>query len=272
MILEGTHHTDPMTFGDELRRLRDGAGVPLEDICSETKISRRILQALEDGHFEYLPERVFSRSFVRQIATAIGEDESHLLEDFDIAWERFETDSGRFRIDSVNEPAPGRPIRWGFWFPISVGFVILMSAAVVILSGSDPGEELLVETPRGSVGRENPPVTPIGAPVVPSVVVRQEAEPTDEETIDLAVRVDPAKECWINYRDREGRTEQRLLPGGSNVHLELNGPVKLTVGNAGAATLTVGGVEYSNLGVPGQVVHIEVSREGIRTLGVGDPS
>ncbi len=108
--------------------------------------------------------------------------------------------------------------------------------------------------------------------MVPSVVVRQEPEPIDEEPIVLAVRVDPAKECWIHYRDREGRTEQRLLPGGSDVQLELNGPVKLTVGNAGAATLMVGGVEYSDLGVPGQVVHTEVSRDGVRTLGVGDPS
>lgn len=272
MILEGTYHTDPITFGEELRRLRDGAGVSLDEICTVTKISRRILEALEDGQFGFLPERVFSRSFVRQVAEAIGDDGSQLLEDFDIAWTRFEQDSGRFRVNVVEDSAPARSIRWGFWFPISVGFVVLMSAAVVILSGSDPGEEFLVAKPHGAVSRESHPVTPTGAPMVPSVVVRQEPEPTDEEPIVLAVRVDSGRECWIHYRDREGRTEQRLLPGGSEIQLELNGPVKLTVGNAGAATLVVAGVEYSDLGVPGQVVHTEVSRDGVRTLGVGDPS
>ncbi len=163
MILEGTHHTDPITFGEELRRLRDRAGVSLDDICTETKISRRILEALEDGQFGFLPERVFSRSFVRQVAEAIGDDGSQLLEDFDIAWTRFEQDSGSFRVNFVEDSAPARSIRWGFWFPISVGFVILMSAAVVILSGSDPGEESLVETPHRAVSRERPPVTPTPA-------------------------------------------------------------------------------------------------------------
>ena len=272
MILEGTHHTDPITFGEDLRRAREGAGVSLDDICDETKISRRILVALEEGRFDLLPERVFSRSFVQQIADAVGDHRSQLLEDFDAAWTGFEQDSGRFQVDFFHASPPARSIRWRFWFPISIGFVILMSAAVVILSGSDPGEELLVESPNRTVATERPPATPTGAPVVPSVVVRSQPEPTSDDPIMLAVRVDPAKECWIHYRDREGRTEQRLLPGGSDVRLELKGPVKLTVGNAGAATLMVGGVEYSDLGVPGQVVHTEVSRDGVRTLGVGDRS
>ncbi len=272
MILEGTHHTDPITFGEELRRSREQAGVSLDDICDETKISCRILGSLEDGRFDLLPERVFSRSFVRQIADAIGDDRSRLLEDFDAAWTRFEEDSGRFQVDFIRDSSPARSIRWRFWFPISIGFMILMSAAVVILSGSDPGEASLVETPKSAVSRERPPVTPTGVPMAPSAVVRPEPDLTRDDPIVLSVRVHPTKECWIHYRDREGRTEQRLLPGGANVQLELKGPVKLTVGNAGAATLTVGGVEYSDLGVPGQVVHTEVSHDGVRTLGVGDPS
>jgi cytoskeletal protein RodZ len=273
MILEGTHHTDPTTFGEDLRRKRERAGVSLDDICDETKISRRVLEALEDGRFELLPDRVFSRSFVRQIADAIGDNRSHMLEDFDAAWTAFEQDSGQFRVDFLHDSPPSRSIRWRFWFPISIGFAILMSAAVVILSGSDPGEESLVESPNHTLTAQRPPVTPTGAPTVAAVAaVRPQPEPTSDDPISLAVRVDPAKECWIHYRDREGRTEQRLLPGGSDVRLQLKGPVKLTVGNAGAATLMVGGVEYSDLGVPGQVVHTEVSRHGVRTLGVGDPS
>ncbi len=52
----------PKTFGEELRRLRESAGLSLEDIAEETKISKRILNNLEAGDFRFLPQMVFSRN------------------------------------------------------------------------------------------------------------------------------------------------------------------------------------------------------------------
>jgi hypothetical protein len=49
--------------------------------------------------------------------------------------------------------------------------------------------------------------------------------------------------------------------------IELVGPVKLTVGDADAVMIEVAGVEYKGLGRPGQVVHTEVSSEGLVVLG-----
>jgi hypothetical protein len=45
------------------------------------------------------------------------------------------------------------------------------------------------------------------------------------------------------------------------------GPVKLTVGDADAVIIEVAGVEYEGLGRSGQVVHTEVSGEGLVVLG-----
>jgi cytoskeletal protein RodZ len=272
MILEGTQPTNPKTFGEELRRLREEAGVSLDVICSETKISRRILEALESGSFEHLPERVFRRSFVRQYALAIGSDASELLEAFDQAWSRFESDSSEFELPIFDEPAPAPSIRWGFWFPISVGAVILVSVGVVILSGSEPGQAALVAIPRTTVQTFTPAVTPVTPPQIPTAVTVSEPGPAVERVVPIVVRVDQGKECWVHYRDREGRTEQTLVRGGGELSLELDGPIKLTVGNAGAATLVVGGVEYTDLGVPGQVVHTEVSSQGVQTLGTSRSS
>ncbi len=272
MILEATHHQDPSWFGKVLRGQREASGVSLDAICEETKISRRILESLESGTFEYLPEKVFCRSFVTQVATAIGCDATPLLADFDSAWEEFELESGEFALLQIPEPPPTSPIRWSFWFPMGVGALILTSAAVVILSGSEPGQETLVETARPQAVASFPSVTPTGIARVPSVVAESiGAEGREaEDVVTLGIRVDGENECWIHYRDREGHTDQRLLAGGTSVQLELDGPVKLTIGNAGAATLSVGGIEYTGLGIPGQVVHTEVSRDGVRTLGSQD--
>ena len=44
-------------------------------------------------------------------------------------------------------------------------------------------------------------------------------------------------------------------------------PVKLTVGNAGAVHLTIDGQRYDDLGLPGQVIHTEVTDIGFRPHG-----
>jgi hypothetical protein len=103
-----------------------------------------------------------------------------------------------------------------------------------------------------------------------TIVVDDIATPLPaSEVVRLTVRVDDGKECWINYRDGEGNTDQRLLTGGQELLLELNGPVKFTAGNAAVVTLEVAGRTYRDLGAPGQVVHTEVTAEGVVPLGAG---
>jgi len=64
----------------DLARARKRAGVPLDQIASATKISLRFLEAIEAEEFEKLPGGIFSTSYLRQYAAAIGYDEAVLLE------------------------------------------------------------------------------------------------------------------------------------------------------------------------------------------------
>jgi hypothetical protein len=64
-------------------------------------------------------------------------------------------------------------------------------------------------------------------------------------------------------------TGQQLLTGGERVALELPVPVKLTVGNAGAVRVSVDGRTFGDLGLPGQVIHTEITDDGIRPLESG---
>ena len=55
-------------FGDYLRDARESRSVSLEQISSVTRISVRLLEALENEQFDLLPGGVFTISFVRQYA------------------------------------------------------------------------------------------------------------------------------------------------------------------------------------------------------------
>ena len=63
----------------DLPRFRKRAGVSLEQIAQSTKISSRFLEAIEGEQFEQLPGGIFSTSYLRQYAFAIGYDEDALV-------------------------------------------------------------------------------------------------------------------------------------------------------------------------------------------------
>ena len=63
----------------DLTRFRTRAGVSLEAIAHRTKIGLRFLQAIEGEQFEKLPGGIFSTSYLRQYAEAIGYDVEALV-------------------------------------------------------------------------------------------------------------------------------------------------------------------------------------------------
>jgi cytoskeletal protein RodZ len=63
----------------DLPRFRKRAGVSLDEIVQRTKISSRFLRAIEDEQFDLLPGGIFTTSYLRQYAAAIGYDEEALV-------------------------------------------------------------------------------------------------------------------------------------------------------------------------------------------------
>jgi hypothetical protein len=69
-------------FGEKLRKLREQRGIELDAISNTTKISTRMLRALEDEHFDQLPGGVFNKGFVRAYARLVGLDEEEAIADY----------------------------------------------------------------------------------------------------------------------------------------------------------------------------------------------
>jgi cytoskeletal protein RodZ len=56
--------------------------VTLESIIAKTKISRRFLEAIENGDYSQLPGGVFNVNYIRQYAALVGYDAETILEDY----------------------------------------------------------------------------------------------------------------------------------------------------------------------------------------------
>ncbi|MFB2939246.1 helix-turn-helix domain-containing protein [Aerosakkonemataceae cyanobacterium BLCC-F154] len=59
-------------MGDYLRHLREEQALSLDDVASITKVPARMLNAIEEGKLEPLPEPVYTKGFIKRYADALG--------------------------------------------------------------------------------------------------------------------------------------------------------------------------------------------------------
>jgi cytoskeletal protein RodZ len=64
----------------DLVEWREAKGISLRQIIETTKISPRYLEAIEPGDFHKLPGGIYSESYIRQYALAIGDFDNVLLD------------------------------------------------------------------------------------------------------------------------------------------------------------------------------------------------
>jgi cytoskeletal protein RodZ len=62
-----------------LSAIRRNRGITLDQIADATKISVRLLTAIEQGEFQKLPGGIYDTNYIRQYARAIDYDESAIL-------------------------------------------------------------------------------------------------------------------------------------------------------------------------------------------------
>jgi cytoskeletal protein RodZ len=70
------------SIGEQLRLAREERGIPLREICDQTRISVHYLEAIETNDYKRLPGGVFNRSFIKAYARCVGYDEREAIEGY----------------------------------------------------------------------------------------------------------------------------------------------------------------------------------------------
>jgi cytoskeletal protein RodZ len=97
-------------FGEKLRKQREQRGLALDAISNSTKISTRMLRALEDEHFDQLPGGVFNKGFVRAYARQVGLNEEEAITDYLAALRESQVQSQNILPDFRTPGDKARPI------------------------------------------------------------------------------------------------------------------------------------------------------------------
>jgi len=253
------------SFGEQLKREREKRSITLDDISATTKISTRLLRALEEDHFEQLPGGIFNKGFVRAYAKSVGLDADQIVADYLVA-------SGEDQ--PAPTPLPEAPLRreevevrdekaWSVpWGTLAV--VLLMVALGLALWRNRHREETTDQpaaTPAPQASVPAPTPTPVAAaPVLESTAPATAAA----EPITIVVRA--RADCWLTLTsDGKSVFEGMLTAGGVKKITAQHGAV-VKAGDVGAVDITYNGTKVPTDGQAGQVKSFSFDENGLSTV------
>ncbi|MGO4880915.1 MAG: helix-turn-helix domain-containing protein [Bryobacteraceae bacterium] len=283
------------SVGETLRRERLRKDLSLEQISRETKISARLLDAIEKDQFDALPGGVFAKSFVRQYARFLGLDEAELAGEVEkVVHPASELSSlasaapePAFKVPRmVDWEGPGRSnssvlpalalvvavmlvcsAMYAWWQRSRHPAVATAPAAAAQKTSAAPSKPAppAPVTPAVASNPETASKTEVSTPQPPSGAPAAQAEPTNPAA-PIQISLASTEDVWVHvWADGQSAMVGTLQPNGAKAFSAENG-VKILIGNAGGLQLTVNGKPAGELGPRGQVRTVEITSAGVHIL------
>jgi cytoskeleton protein RodZ len=164
------------SLGEYLRSERLNRGITLEEISRETRISTRMLQAIEDGNTESLPASVLVKGFLRGYAQKLGLDPETVILRYQDLHE--EEGARREALEKFHERFRPVPTRKRFLVPGAIAALVLCLLLGWLLSPRDrhqtappstEGPETVPQQTPPSPPAVEPNPSPIAPPTASSV-------------------------------------------------------------------------------------------------------
>ncbi len=248
-----------MSFGEELRRERVVREISLEEISSATKISMRLLKALEDSDLSRLPAQTFTRGFIRAYSVHLGIDPEEKVN-------AYLADLAGVSRDAPSAKRP-RP-RSRFWRGrrATAGTIVGGVTGLLLLLGliANPGRRPQPQRERSAARAVPATLKNVTVSQEPTPAIRGDevtaapmaspaaASTTAASGVSLLLEFDD--DSWT-LLEADGQTVlSGLVRGGESKRFEARDGFRLTLGNAGGVRVTIDGRPLDRLGAAGQVV------------------
>ncbi|MDQ2077266.1 RodZ domain-containing protein [Marinimicrobium sp. ABcell2] len=260
--------------GTILRQAREKAGLALDDVVAETRMTLHNVRALESDDFSKMHSDTFTRGYLRIYAKLLNLDVESLL----AAYGRARQEAGFAEEDSGNSlqntvpAAPGRPL-WhfavcilallaGLWI-LSIWFLgndgesetltseSVVEAELVASSGAASSTPAAFTETAELMEPEAEVALPeeVNAAPVSDVTFLAETEVLETDPLD-SLQLSFIDECWLVVTDAQGDVlVTDLVQPGRELSLQGRAPFEVKMGNAPAVQLSLNGAAF-DLDVP----------------------
>jgi hypothetical protein len=239
------------SFGDELKRERLVREVSLEEISAATKISMRLLSALERSDLAKLPAPVFTRGFIRAYSLHLGLDPV----------EKINAYLAEVQPSAVPHPTPAAKPRGGSRFlrgrRSTAGTILGGVTAVLLLLGliASPEHRRPTTTRVSRAARVEPVSFKNVAPSnEPTPLIREDYSDSIIEEAGVALVLEFDEVSWTEISADGEKIFGGMVSAGERRRFEARKEFRVTLGNAGGVWVSVDGRPAARLGRAGEVV------------------
>lgn len=223
-------------FGARLREARERKGVSLRQIADVTRISIRVLEALERNDISKLPGGIFSRAFVRSYATEVGLDPEATVDDFLRHFPDDSVTAGHSAASDVEERDEFESDRRMASVVVWIAAVSVPIAGVLLYLG--------MSGPPSAAGRGESASGPAG-------LARPAGATTERTDARLMVEIVARRTVTISVGSDGEPAVTTELPAGARRAFEAARQLSLAVSDASAIDWSVNGLSGRALGPPG---------------------
>ena len=259
------------SLGQQLRSARLRLGLTLDDISAKTRINFKCLQAIESDDVGQISSAFFYRSFVRQIAQAVGLDHNSLTAEIQKATVRFPEPLMPGQAGAPVRPdVPGlrpqrtRKLRW----LVSVGSLVLL---LVVCSNMydawqksrlhPPGSgQVKIEPANGTLSNQNS--SNGQAKTAESKPPLQGERPASPVAGSVRVELSALESTWLSVAADGKQVFSGTLQASETKTLEGRQTARVRTGNAGGVEVIFNGKTLGRLGREGEVRTVVFTKDG----------
>ncbi len=236
-------------IGSQLRDIRLSSSISLASISEKTRISQRLLAAIETADLEELPEPFYIQALVKKFAQELG---AHQIE--------FEA------VTASEEELESQPkVKRKYWLNFQLRSLHLYLMYILLVIISVKGITALVERPViinqapiekprtdvAVVPPQNKPTVPDNSSTAASQFVSQSS---DSESVTVGINLQ--ERCWLKVMVDDRVAFEGILPKGTQRQWSGKREVTIRAGNAGGVVISFNNEQQKILGAPGQVEEI----------------
>ncbi|MFN6486662.1 MULTISPECIES: helix-turn-helix domain-containing protein [unclassified Nostoc] len=239
-------------LGAQLWALRQEQGLSLEQVVVLTRIPRRLLQAIEEGNLNDLPEPIYIQGLIRQFADALGLNGVEFSGTFPVS-------SAQVNPLSLGNNSPLAQLR-----PIHLYFLYIL----LILCSVNGLSQLLNNAILQASNNQNQPYPIQKSVVKPELAQLKESMEVQPVSNNLgSVQKGQAVQIGITLKASswirviaDGKTEfEGILPEGTHRIWKAQEQLTVKTDNAGGVLVSVNQEKAKEMGEPGKEEEVRIA-------------
>lgn len=238
-------------IGSQFRSKRQQLGLGIEDVARSLRFSAHLVEAIESEQWAKLGAAVYAKSYISSYARLLGLNPALLEEIPSLSSQA----PALKTLSTVKVESTSAASKWLLGLLTALGLAAILAYFALrqdtqeplvldaLVSTPAPAQPEAVAEPEAQSRLTAPPITADSAAMPGNAAADAALPPAASVPADAGVSISVSQECWAEILGTDGSIlfKGMLLPGQSLQH-PLDKVGRITLGNAGSATVEVNGV------------------------------